>query len=66
MRTNATIILKSFYVDKIIAGCIFVDHGKTDKQLTMNELQSFKTICTELKAAIESNIMKRKPVRKVA
>lgn len=39
---------------------MFVDHGQTDKSLTTNELQSFKTICTELKAAIESTILKRK------
>lgn len=60
MRTNATIIINSFYVNKKIVGCMFVDHGQTDKSLTTNELQSFKTICTELKAAIESTILKRK------
>ncbi len=66
MQKNATIILKSIYVDKKIAGCFFVDHGQTDKQLTSNELQSFKTICTELKAAIESMIIKRKLAKKAA
>ena len=66
IRTTATIIVNSFYVNKKIVGCIFVDHGDTDKQLTSNELHSFKTICTELKAAIESTIIKRKATRKVA
>jgi HD-like signal output (HDOD) protein len=66
MRTNATIIIHSFYVNKKIAGCMFVDHGQTDKPLTSNELQSFKTICTELKAAIESTIIKRKSAKRAA
>ncbi|MFT5395904.1 MAG: hypothetical protein ACI85N_001092 [Gammaproteobacteria bacterium] len=66
MRTNATIIINSFYVNKKVAGCMFVDHGRTDKPLTSNELQSFKTICTELKAAIESTIIKRKSAKRAA
>ena len=66
MRTNATIILNSFYVDKKIAGCLFVDHGQSDKPLTTNDLQSFKTICTELKAAIESTIIKRESADRAA
>ncbi len=66
MRTNATIVLKSFYVNKTIAGCFFVDHGQTGKSLTSNELQSFKSICKELKAAIESAIIKRKSAKRAA
>ncbi len=66
MRTNAAIIINSFYVNKKIAGCFFVDHGQTDKALTSNDLQSFKTICTELKAAIESTIIKRKSAKRAA
>jgi HD-like signal output (HDOD) protein len=66
MNAQATIIMNSFYVNNKIIGCFFVDHGKTDKQLTPNELQSFKLVCTELKAAVESTILKKNPVKKVA
>jgi HD-like signal output (HDOD) protein len=66
MKPTATIIVNSFYVNNKVAGCFFVDHGQTNKQLSTNELQTFKSICTELKAAIESTIIKRKPARKVA
>ena len=66
MRTNANIIINSFYVNNKVAGCMFVDHGQTDNSLTSNELQSFKSICTELKAAIESTIIKRKSAKRAA
>jgi HD-like signal output (HDOD) protein len=66
MKPLATIIINSFYVNNKVTGCFFVDHGKTNKQLTTNELQSFKLVCTELKTAIESSILKKNPVKKVA
>ncbi len=66
MKPNATIIVNSFYVNNKVTGCFFVDYGKTDKQLTVNDLKLFKVICTELKTAIESTIIKKNPVKKVA
>jgi HD-like signal output (HDOD) protein len=66
MKSSATIIVNSFYVNNKVAGCFYVDHGQTNKQLTTSELQSFKLICTELKTAIESTLIKNNPVKKVA
>jgi HD-like signal output (HDOD) protein len=66
MKSSASIIVNSFYINNKVTGCFFVDHGQTDKQLTKNELKSFKIICKELKTAIESNLVKNKSVKKVA
>jgi HD-like signal output (HDOD) protein len=66
MKPIATIIVSSFYVNKKVIGCFFVDHGHTDKQLTIKDRQLFQSICTELKAAIESIIIKNKSAKKVA
>ncbi len=66
MKPTATIIVNAFYVNNKVAGCFYVDHGQTNKQLTTNDLQYFKSICTELKAAIESTIIRNKSARKVA
>jgi len=66
IKTNASIIMNSFYVNKKVAGCFFVDHGQIDKPLTAKDLQSFKTICIELKAAIESTIIKRNTAKRAA
>jgi len=66
MKPSATIIINSFYVNNKVAGCFYVDHGKTDKSLSTNDLKLFKLICTELKTAIESTLMKKNPVKKVA
>ena len=66
MKPKASIILNSFYVHNKITGSFYVDHGKTDKQLSTNDLNLFKVICTELKTAIESSIRKNNAVKKVA
>jgi HD-like signal output (HDOD) protein len=66
LTSSATIIMNSFYINNKIVGCFYVDHGKTDKQLTTEELQSFKLVCKELKAAIESISEKKNSVKKVA
>lgn len=66
MKPSATIIVNSFYVNNKVTGCFYVDHGKTDKPLSANDLKLFKLICTELKTAIESNLIKKSPVKKVA
>ena len=64
MKPAATIIVNSFFVNNIVTGCFYVDHGQTDKLLTTNDVQSFKSVCTELKAAIESIPDKNKPAKK--
>jgi HD-like signal output (HDOD) protein len=66
LKPNATIIINSFYVNKSITGCFYVDHGETNKQLTTNELKLFKIICSELKSALENNLQKKNPIKKVA
>jgi HD-like signal output (HDOD) protein len=66
MKSSATIIVNSFYVNNKVTGCFYVDHGQSEKRLTTNELQSFKLVCTELKTAIESTLNKKNPVKKVA
>jgi HD-like signal output (HDOD) protein len=66
MTSSATIIVNSFYINNKVTGCFYVDHGKNDKPLTTKELQSFKLVCTELKAAIESSLTRKNSVKKVA
>lgn len=66
LKSNATIITNSFYANNKNIGCFFADHGNSDKQLNSKELQSFKSICTALKTAIESNLVKNVPQKKVA
>ncbi|MBL1141284.1 MAG: HDOD domain-containing protein [Proteobacteria bacterium] len=66
MKPNATIIINSFYINNKITGCFFVDHGNTDKQLSANDLKLFNIICTELKSAIESGLIKKNAIKKVA
>jgi len=66
MKSSATIIVNSFYVNKKVTGCFYADHGQSDKQLTTSELQSFKLVCTELKTAIESTLTKKYSAKKVA
>lgn len=66
LKPSATIITNSFYINGNITGCFFADHGHSDKPLTKNNLNSFNTICTELKRAIELAIEKKKPIKKVA
>ena len=66
MKPAASIIVNSFFVNNKVTGCFYVDHGRTNKQLTTNDLHSFKYICTELKAAIESTIIRNKSAKKVA
>jgi len=66
MKPAATIIVNSFYVNNIVVGCFYIDHGQTDKQLTTNDLQSFNYVCTELKTAIESILSRNKSTKKVA
>jgi HD-like signal output (HDOD) protein len=66
LKPSATIIINSFYVNNKVTGCFYVDQGKTDKPLSSNDLKLFKLICTELKTAIESNLIKKSPVKKVA
>ena len=58
--------LNSFFFNKKIIGCFFVDHGQSEKQLTTKEQQLFQTVCIELKAAIESTVTKNKTTKKVA
>ena len=65
-QANATIILNSFYAGKKSIGCFFVDHGTSTKPLSSRELESFKSVCTALKTAIESNLIKKEPTKKVA
>jgi HD-like signal output (HDOD) protein len=66
IKPAATIIVNSFYVSNKVTGCFFVDYGNTDNQLSANDLKLFKAICTELKTAIESTLIKKSPVKKVA
>ncbi len=66
MKPKATIIVNSFYVNNKATGCFYVDYGNTDKQLSENDLKLFKLICTELKTAIESTLIKNNPDKKVA
>jgi HD-like signal output (HDOD) protein len=66
MKPKATIIVSSFYVHNKATGCFYVDHGNTEKQLSTNDLKLFKVICTELKTAIESTLMKKNTLNKVA
>lgn len=66
LQPIATIITNSFFFNKKIIGCFFVDHGKSKKQLTAKEQQLFQTVCIELKAAIESTVTKNKTAKKVA
>lgn len=66
MQATATIITNSFYVNKKLIGCFFVDHGQSDKQLSAKEQHLFQSICTELKAAIESTLVKNRTTKKVA
>lgn len=65
LKANATIITNSFYVNNKNIGCFFVDHGNSEKQLSHYELQCFNSVCSALKTALESNLIK-KPVKKVA
>lgn len=65
LKANATIISNSFYANKKCIGCFFVDHGNAEKQLSNYELQSFNSVCSALKTALESSLIK-KSVKKVA
>jgi HD-like signal output (HDOD) protein len=66
MKSSATIIVNSFYINNKATGCFYVDYGNTDKLLSTNDLKLFKVICTELKTAIESTLIKKNSVKKVA
>ncbi|GEM_PF-2753320 len=66
MKSSATIIVNSFYINNRVTGCFYVDHGESNKKLATSELQSFKLVCTELKTAIESTLTKKDIVKKVA
>ncbi len=59
MQPHATIIVNSFYANNKNIGCFFVDHGNSTTQITSKELKSFKSVCTALKTAIQSNIVKK-------
>ena len=66
LTPNATIIMSSIYINGRLLGCVFVDHGKSNKQITTEELISYKSICKELKAAIESASRNSISCKKVA
>lgn len=66
LKSSATIILNSFYVNNRIIGSFYVDYGNKDKLLTPYDLKLFKAICTELKTAIEFSIENKKAIKKVA
>lgn len=59
MQPHAAIIVNSFYANNKNIGCFFVDHGNSTRQITSKELQSFKSVCTALKTAIQSHIVKK-------
>lgn len=65
-QKNATIITSSFFANKKNIGCFFVDYGNSEKQITSQELQSYKSVCLALKTAIESSLVKKAPAKKVA
>ena len=66
LQKNAAIITSSFYANNKNIGCFFVDHGLSNKPITNQELQSFKSVCLALKTSIEFNLVKKAPVKKVA
>ena len=66
LQANASIITNSFYANNKNIGCFFVDHGNSEKQLSNKELEFFKSVCAALKTAIESNLTKKEPSKKVA
>lgn len=66
LKGNAGIIINSFYANNKIIGCFFVDHGNSDKKLTSKELELYKSVCAALKTAIECNLVKKTPSKKVA
>lgn len=66
LKSSATIIINSFYVNNQVIGSFYVDYGKKDTLLNPHDLTSFKAICSELKTAIEFSIEKKKLIKKVA